>query len=49
MELALKREMQDLREANYSKACMTEFIRDTIADLSGIYYVVSMDPELLRH
>jgi len=48
LDLALKREMQDLREANYSKDAMTEFIRDTIADLSGIYYVVSMDPELLK-
>ena len=48
VELALKREMQDLREANYSKPAMTEFIRDTIADLGGIYYVVSMNPELLK-
>jgi hypothetical protein len=48
VDLALKREMQDLREAHYSKACMTEFIRDTIANLNGIYYVVSMDPDLLR-
>lgn len=48
LDLALKREMQDLREAHYSRQCMTEFIRDTIADLNGIYYVVSMDPELLK-
>jgi hypothetical protein len=48
VDLALKREMQDLREARYSKECMTEFIRDTIANLNGIYYVVSMDPDLLR-
>jgi len=26
---------------------MTEFMRDTIANLNGIYYVVSMDPFLL--
>jgi hypothetical protein len=44
----LKRESQDLREGNYSPEAMTEFIRDTIANLNGIYYVVSMDPDLLR-
>ena len=27
---------------------MTEFIRDTIANLNGIYYVVGMNPDLLR-
>jgi len=48
LDLALKREMQDLREARYSKDCMTEFIRDTIANLNGIYYVVSMNPDLIR-
>lgn len=48
VELALKREMQDLREAHHTKQAMTEFIRDTITNLNGIYYVVSMDPDLLR-
>jgi hypothetical protein len=48
LDLALKREGQDLREGNYTPAAMTEFIRDTIANLNGIYYVVSMNPELLR-
>jgi len=48
LDLALKREIQDLREAHYSPVAMTEFIRDTIANLNGIYYIVSMDPELLR-
>lgn len=48
LELALKREMKDLREANYSKECMEEFIRDTIANLNGIYYVASMNPDLLE-
>jgi hypothetical protein len=47
-DLALKRESQDLREGNYSPDAMTEFIRDTIANLNGIYYVVSMNPALLR-
>ncbi len=48
LDLALKREMQDLREERFSAAAMTEFIRDTIANLNGIYYVVSMNPNLLR-
>lgn len=26
---------------------MREFIRDTIANINGIYYVVSIDPNLL--
>jgi len=26
---------------------MTEFIRDTMANLNGIYYVVSINPDLL--
>jgi hypothetical protein len=48
LALALKREAQDLREGNYAPAAMTEFIRDTIANLNGIYYVVNMNPDLLH-
>jgi hypothetical protein len=40
--------MQDLRNANHSPEAMTEFIRDTIANLNGIYYVVSMNPHFLQ-
>jgi hypothetical protein len=47
LELSLKREMKDLHDGGYSQENMTEFIRDTIANLNGIYYVVSMDPDLL--
>ena len=47
LDLALKRESQDLREGHYSVEAVTEFIRDTIANLNGIYYVVSMNPDLL--
>jgi hypothetical protein len=47
LDLALRREMKDLREANYSAEAMTEFLRDTIANLNGMYYVVSMDPYML--
>lgn len=48
LDLALKREAKDLREGNYAPAAVTEFIRDTIANLNGIYYVVNMNPDLLR-
>ncbi|MBU1342253.1 MAG: hypothetical protein KKE44_04145, partial [Proteobacteria bacterium] len=46
--LALKREIMDLKEQNYSQEAMTEFIRDTIANINGIYYVVSIDPNLIK-
>ncbi|MFH1030499.1 MAG: hypothetical protein V1770_04535 [bacterium] len=42
--LALQREAVDLKNSNYSASAMTEFIRDTIANLNGIYYVSSIDP-----
>lgn len=48
LDLALKRESQDLREGQYSPEAMTEFIRDTVANLNGIHYVVGMNPDLLR-
>ena len=31
----------------HSKDCMTEFLRDTLANLNGIYYVMSMNPSLV--
>ena len=45
--LALKRENKDLDEDHYSVEAMREFIRDTIANINGIYYVASINPELL--
>ena len=45
--LSLKREIMDLRAQDYSKEAMQEFIRDTIANINGIYYVVSINPNLL--
>ena len=38
----------DLRDQDYAKDAMQEFIRDTIANINGIYYVVSIDPDLLE-
>jgi hypothetical protein len=48
LDLALKREMQDLRDGHYSPDEMREFIRDMIADLNGIYYVMTVNPDLLK-
>ena len=45
--LALKREIMDLKTQNYTPNAMREFIRDTIANINGIYYVVSINPNLL--
>jgi len=45
--LSLKREIMDLGDHDFSKEAMQEFIRDTIANINGIYYVVSIDPNLL--
>ena len=41
LTLARKREVSDVRNANYSPESMTEFIRDMIANCYGIYHVVS--------
>lgn len=46
--LALKREIMDLKGQNYSPDAMREFLRDTIANINGIYYVVSIDRNLLK-
>jgi len=45
--LALKRENMDLKDDNFSVTAMREFLRDTIANINGIYYVVSIDPLLV--
>jgi hypothetical protein len=45
--LAVKREISDVKKANYSVEGMTEFIRDTIANINGIYHVVVIDPFLI--
>lgn len=48
LDLALKREMQDLRDDHYSEAAMREFFRDMIADINGMYYVMTVQPDLLE-
>jgi len=46
-DLAIKREMQDLRNDNYSEQGMREFFRDMIANLNGMYHVITVNPALL--
>jgi hypothetical protein len=45
--LSLKRENMDLKDQNFSPEAMQEFIRDTIANINGIYYVISINPNLI--
>ena len=47
LDLALRREMQDLRDGRYSEEAMREFLRDMIANLNGMYHVMTVNPELL--
>ncbi|TAL18544.1 hypothetical protein EPN96_01100 [bacterium] len=47
LDLALRRETQDLRNDNYSEEAMREFFRDMIANLNGMYHVMSVNPDLL--
>ncbi|MCX5792750.1 MAG: hypothetical protein NTY45_11150 [Elusimicrobia bacterium] len=48
LRLALAREVKDFREEGRTPQAMSEFIRDTMANLNGIYYVVSIKPDLLK-
>jgi len=48
LDLALKREMQDLRDGKYSQDGMREFLRDMIADINGMYEVMAVNPDLLE-
>ena len=47
LDLALRRELQDLREHRYAEPAMREFFRDMIANLNGMYHVLSVNPALL--
>jgi len=48
LDLALKREMQDLREGGYRPEEMREFLRDMIANLNGMYHVMTVSPRILE-
>ncbi len=45
--LSFKREIMDVRDDDYSVEAVREFLRDTIANINGIYYVMSMNPDLI--
>lgn len=46
LDLALKREMKDFRDGKYSEEAMREFLRDMIANLNGMYHVMTVNPDL---
>jgi hypothetical protein len=48
LDLALKREMEDLRNGHYSEEAMGDFVRDMVADLNGMYYVMTVNRDLLN-
>jgi hypothetical protein len=48
LDLGLRRELQDLRNDGYSAEAMREFLRDMIANLNGMYHVMSVNPKLLE-
>lgn len=48
LELALRRGMQDLRNDGYSADSMRQFLRDMIANLNGMYHVMTVNPGLLE-
>ena len=45
--LAIKREISDVKQSGYTVESVNEFIRDTIANINGIYHVVVINPEFL--
>ena len=47
LDLALKREMKDLRDDKFTEPAMREFIRDMIANLNGMFHVMAVNPRLL--
>ncbi|MDF1552923.1 MAG: hypothetical protein P1P84_07665, partial [Deferrisomatales bacterium] len=47
LDLALKRELNDLRDKAFSTDAMREFLRDMTANLNGMYHVMTVNPELL--
>ncbi|MFA6030534.1 MAG: dockerin type I repeat-containing protein [Elusimicrobiota bacterium] len=47
VRLALAREVKDYREEGRTPAMMNEFVRDTMANLNGVYHVMSIDARLL--
>lgn len=49
IRLALAREIKDYREEGRNPAAMSEFIRDMIANLNGVYHVTTINTRLLYY
>jgi hypothetical protein len=47
IDLAVKREVQDIREAEFSPQAIEENLRDLISDMNGIYHVLTVSPGLV--
>ncbi|MBE0660037.1 MAG: hypothetical protein IH602_20250 [Bryobacteraceae bacterium] len=47
LDLALKREAQDLAAGGYRPEALREFLRDMIANLNGMYHVMAVNPRLM--
>lgn len=47
LDLAFKREAQDLAAGGYKPEALREFLRDMIANLNGMYHVMAVNPHLL--
>ncbi|ACC98314.1 hypothetical protein Emin_0759 [Elusimicrobium minutum Pei191] len=47
VDLALRREFQDLKKGGYTNENMREFIRDMVANINGMYHVMTINPNLL--
>ncbi len=45
--LSIRREISDFVKSSHSRESMTEFIRDTIANINGIYHVVAINPTII--
>ena len=45
--LSIRREVSDVTQPNYSVDAVTEFLRDSIANINGIYYVMTINPKIV--
>lgn len=47
VDLAIKREVQDMRDAKFSSELIEENLRDLISDMNGIYHILSVSSRLI--
>ena len=48
VDLAIKREVSDMREDHFSPDSIEENFRDLISDMNGIYHILSVSPRLIQ-